>query len=165
MFLIGDKVFYGVHGVCVIQDIKELTFSGKQKKYYILYSYHDASVKLYHPVETKDSKITAITSKEAAEVILETFKNPPDVWYSRMNERTQHYQKVIDSKDHIQIAQMINTIMRKKYELENEDKTLPAQDSQILEQVTALFSEELAISFNLTAKQVMEKVEEIIQSN
>jgi len=165
MFSIGDKVFYGAHGVCIIDDIQELTFSGQRKNYYILHSYHDVSIKLYHPVEAKDSKLSPITTKEAAQVILETFKNPPDVWHSRMNERTQHYQKVIESKNHIQIAQMINTIIRKKLELEKEDKTLPSQDLQMLEQVTSLFSEELALSFNLTAKQVMDKVEKIILAN
>ncbi|PYF08301.1 CarD family transcriptional regulator [Ureibacillus chungkukjangi] len=165
MFSIGDKVFYGAHGVCIVQDIQKLTFSGKQKKYYILHSFHDVSIKLYHPVEAKDSKLSPITSKEAAEVILETFKNPPDDWPSRMNERTQHYQKVIESKNHVQIAQMINTILRKKFELEKEDKTLPNQDLLMLEQVTSLFSEELALSFNLTAKQVMKKIEEIILAN
>lgn len=165
MFSIGDKVFYGAHGVCIIHDIQELSFSGRSKNYYILHSHHDTSIKLYHPVEAKDSKLSAITSKEEAEVILKTFKNPPDVWHSRMNERTQHYQKVIESKNHIQIAQMINTILRKKFELEKEDKNLPTQDQQMLEQVTSLFSEELALSFNLTAKQVMEKVEKIIIAN
>ncbi|WP_168193796.1 CarD family transcriptional regulator [Lysinibacillus sp. SGAir0095] len=165
MFSIGDKVFYGAHGVCIIQDIQKLTFSGQQKKYYILHSFHDVSIKLYHPVEAKDSKLSPITSKEAAEVILEAFKNPPDVWHSRMNERTQHYQKVIESKDHIQIAQMMNTILRKKFELEKEDKTLPNQDLLMLQQITSLFSEELALSFNLTAKQVMDKVEKIILEN
>ncbi|MDN4491949.1 CarD family transcriptional regulator [Ureibacillus aquaedulcis] len=165
MFSIGDKVFYGAHGVCVVQDIQELTFSGQKKNYYLLHSYHDASIRLYHPVEAKDSKISPITTKEAAQTILETFKNPPDVWHSRMNERTQHYQKVIESKNHIQIAQMINTILRKKHELTKEDKKLPNHDLQMLEQVTTLFAEELALSFNLTAKQVMDKVEEIILAN
>lgn len=165
MFSIGDKVFYGAHGVCVVQDIQELTFSGQKKTYYILHSYHDASIRLYHPVEAKDSKLSPITTKEAAEIILETFKNPPDVWHSRMNERTQHYQKVIESKNHIKIAQMINTILRKKIELNKEDKNLPNQDLKILEQVISHFSEELALSFNLTAKQVMDKVEEIILAN
>jgi len=165
MFSIGDKVFYGAHGVCIIQDIQEITFSGQQKNYYILHSYHDASIKLYHPVDAKNSKISPITTKDAAQVIMETFKNPPDVWHSRMNERTQHYQKVIESKNHIEIAQMINTILRKKIELEKEDKTLPNQDLLMLEQVTSIFSEEMAISFNITAKQVMDKVEAIILAN
>ena len=165
MFSIGDKVFYGAHGVCIIQDIQELAFSGQQKQYYILHSYHDSSIKLYHPVEGKDSKLSPITSKEAAKGILETFKNPPDAWPDRMNERNQHYQKVVESKNHIQIAQMINTLLRKKFELEKEEKNLPPQDLQVLKQVTPLFSEELALSLNVTAEQLMEKVEEIILEN
>ncbi|MEK9197251.1 CarD family transcriptional regulator [Ureibacillus sp. 179-F W5.1 NHS] len=164
MFTIGDKVFYGAHGVCVIQDIQELSFSGQQKHYYVLHSYHDASIKLYHPVETEDSKLAPITSKKEAEGILEIFKNPPDVWQERMVDRSQHYQNILESKDHVQIAQMMNTILRKKNELEQDNKKLTNHDTQILKQVSPIFYEELAISLELSVEEVMKRVEETIQN-
>ncbi len=127
MFSIGDTVFYGSHGVCVIEDIEEQTFSGNTKSYYILRSFHDKTLKLFHPVDAAESKLTPIPSKEKGTLILDTFKNPPDEWNDRVNERGQNYQKILESNNHLLIAQMMNTILRKKQELELENKKLASK--------------------------------------
>ena len=63
------------------------------------------------------------------------------------------------------IAQMINTILRKKNELELEDKKLASQEMQILKQVTPLLHKELSVSLEITVEEVADKIEEIIRKN
>lgn len=165
MFSIGDTVFYGAHGVCVIEDIEDQTFSGNTKSYYILRSFHDKTLKLFHPVEAVESKLTPIPTKEKGTLILETFKNPPDEWNERVTERSQTYQRILDSENHLRIAQMMNTILRKKQVLEQENKKLANQDMQILKQVAPILYKELSVSLNITVEEVEEKIEEIIRTN
>lgn len=165
MFSIGDTVFYGAHGVCVIDDIEEQSFSGKTKSYYILRSYHDLTLKLFHPVDAVESKLTAIPSKDKANLILESFNNPPDEWTERVNERSQIYQRILESENHLRIAQMMNTILRKKRELELVNKKLANQDLQILKQVSPILYKELSVSLDIPVEEVEKKVEEIIKKN
>ena len=98
MFSIGETVFYGAHGVCIVEDIQEQTFSGKTKSYYILRSFHDKSLKLFHPVDTDESKLTPIASKEKAQMILDTFKSPPDDWNDRAIDRANNHHKYFRNK-------------------------------------------------------------------
>ncbi|WP_052124051.1 CarD family transcriptional regulator [Ureibacillus manganicus] len=165
MFSIGDTVFYGAHGVCIVEDIQEQTFSGNTKSYYILRSHHDKTLKLFHPVNSDDSKLTPIASKEKAELLLETFKNPSDEWNDRAIDRVNNYQKILETNNDFKIAQMLNTILRKKYELEQEGKKLASQDQQILKQVTPIFNKELSVSLKVTVEEVAEKIDELILKN
>ncbi len=165
MFSVGDKVFYNAHGVCVIEDIQEQTFWGRKKHYYILRSYHNTAIKLYYPVETVHSQLTPIASKKNAEMILETFKNPPDPWNERMQERHQNYHKILNTNNHIQITKMINTILRRQLELEQQEKKLPSGDRQFLNQVLPILYKELAVSLNVTVEEVNKIVEQLILDN
>lgn len=165
MFSIGDTVFYGSHGVCIVEDIQEQTFSGNTKTYYILRSFHDKTLKLFHPVNSDDSKLTPIASKEKAELILDTFKNSPDEWNDRAIERANNNQKVLETNNDFKIAQMLNTIMRKKSQLELEGKKLASQEQQILKQVTPIFQKELSISLEIPIEEVADRIEKLIQKN
>ncbi|SOC40679.1 CarD family transcriptional regulator [Ureibacillus acetophenoni] len=162
MFSIGDTVFYGAHGVCIVEDIQDQNFFGNTKAYYILRSFHDTTLKLFHPVKSEDSKLTPIASKEKAELLLDTFKNPPDEWNDRATERTNNYHKIIESNNHFMIAQMVNTILRKKNELDQEGKKLASQELQILKQVTPILHKELSVSLEITVEDVANRIEEII---
>lgn len=165
MFSKGDTVFYGSHGVCAIEDIQDQTFSGVKKSYYILRSYRDASLKLFHPVETENPKLTPIASKEKAKIILDTFKNAPSHWPERVNERSQYYEEILENENHIQIAQMMNTILRKQIELEREDKKLTTIDLQMVKNVSSILYEELAISLEVSIDEVKDKIDKIILEN
>lgn len=164
MFSIGDNVYYGAHGICEIEDIQEQSFTGEKKRYYLLRSHND-SLKLYHPVETEHSKLTPILAKETAEKVLEVFKQAVGQWHERMTERRKEYQGALESADHVQIAQMVNTLMRKKMELEAIDKKLPSQDVQMLTQVAPVFYEGLAMSLGMNAEQVREQIKQTIKDN
>lgn len=162
MYSVGDRVFYGVHGVCIVQDIQEQSFLGQKKDYYVLSSIQNDSLQLYYPVHAKDSKLSSIISKVQSEQLLNVFKNAPDTWHDRATERHQLYQKILLSNEHAKVAQMINTIIRKKFELEQQDKKLPSQDAQTLAHVLSIFCEELAIGLEISSHEVSDKIEDII---
>lgn len=114
MFTIGETVFYGAHGVCIIDDIQEQTFRGKTKQYYVLHSLHNPSLKLFYPVGKEQSKLMPVASQQKAESILSIFNNVPSEWIERPQERAQTYHRILESGNIGDIAQMLNTILRKK---------------------------------------------------
>ncbi|MNP09038.1 hypothetical protein D3C76_1011280 [compost metagenome] len=60
---------------------------------------------------------------------------------------------------------MTNTILRKKIELENENKKLPSHDAEILNHVSPILYKELAISLDISTQEVTKKIERIIKEN
>jgi len=163
MYTIGETVFYSVHGVCIIEDIQDQTFSGTTKQYYVLRSHHDPSLRLFYQVEAENSKLSPVASKQKAELVLDTFGNPPSEWMERPQERAFLYQKVMESGNTIDIAQMVNTILRKKVELEADQKKLYLQDAQLLRQVSPILMEELAVSLGKTTDEVQKEIERLIE--
>ena len=165
MFSIGDTVFYGANGVCSIEDITERTFGGEAQSYYTLRSHHNPSVTLYYPVNAVNTKLKEIMTEDKAKAVLQCFENSADPWNDKMTARNHSYQAIIKSQGHLEIAQMMNTLLRKKLELEAIDKKLPAQDTQILQNVSAILYEELATTLQTTATNISAKVDQIIQNN
>ena len=165
MFSIGDTVFYGANGVCSIEDITERTFGGEVQSYYTLRSHHNSSVTLYYPVNAANTKLKEIMTEDKAKAVLQCFEKSADPWNDKMTARNHSYQAIIKSQGHLEIAQMTNTLLRKKLELEAIDKKLPAQDTQILQNVSSILYEELATTLQTTATDISDKVDQIIQNN
>ena len=165
MYSIGEKVFYGVHGVCIIEDIQEQNFTGQNRPYYTLRSYQNESLSLYHPVECENSKLEPVISAETAREILEVFKKPASEWQERPTSRNYQYREAINSSDHFEIAQMVNTMLRKKFELVRAEKKMPSQDMQNLLKVSPILYEELALSLGTTADKIAKQIEELILQN
>ncbi len=165
MFSIGDTVFYSAQGICSIEEIKEQKFGKEAQLYYTLRSHHNPNLTLYHPVDTVDSKLKRLMTKEQAVLVLHCFKNVADSWDEKTNVRSHSYQATISSEDHLKIAQMANTLLRRRSELEEIDKKLPVQDAQVLQRVTTILYEELANALNTTAGDISDQIDKIIQKN
>lgn len=163
MFSIGDTVFYEEHGVCEIVDIKEQTFGGKTQNYYILESHQNDSLRLYHLVDSKHSKLAAIASKDIVTEILDTFKQPADEWSERAPERSKHYRAVIETNDPLQIAQMVNTILRKEIDLIAENKKLYSQEDQVLKRVFPNLCNEISFRLKISEKKVEKQIRQNIK--
>ena len=165
MFSIGDTVFYSAQGICSIEEIKEQNFGKETQLYYTLRSHHNPNLKLYHPVKTVDSKLKRLMTKEQAISVLHCFQSIADPWVDKTNGRSHAYQATINSEDHFKIAQMANTLLRRRTELETIDKKLPVQDAQVLQRVTSILYEELATALDTTASDISDQVDEIIEKN
>ena len=160
MYNIGDMVFYGGHGVCEIEEITEMTISNQTKKYYRLKSNVQPKLQLFHPVETNHPKISKMITEEQSTKILAVFEHAPSEWIQRSIERAKEHKKILDSKDHLAIAQMINTILRKQAELEEEGKKLYAQDQEIIRSVMEILCDEISISLNISKQEVFDRIDE-----
>lgn len=162
MFSIGDTVFYSAHGICSIEEMKEQDFGKEVQLYYTLRSHHNPNLTLYHPVDTVDSKLKKLMTKEQAVSVLHCFENIADPWDEKTNVRSHAYQATINSEDHLKIAQMANTLLRRRTELETIDKKLPVHDAQVLQRITTILYEELAKALDTTAGDISDQVDEII---
>lgn len=75
MFSVGDKVFYPMHGVGIIESIEEKEVLGTVNSYYVLL-FIDSNMSAMVPCSTAENiGIRYISSKEECEKIYEFLKN------------------------------------------------------------------------------------------
>lgn len=158
MYAIGDIAFYGINGLCKIVDIRDEAFKGEKQPYYILQSTLYPSMTLYYPVNVENSKLQKVISPALANEILDVFKNEASEWPERNAVRNQKYKAVIGSDNHLEIAQFLNTILRKQKELIALGKKLSAQDAQMAQQISTNLYDELSISLKIPKDQISKKI-------
>ena len=163
MYNVGEMVFYGGHGVCEIEEITTMTVSKEEKQYYRLKSHAQPALSLFHPVVTDNPKITKMLSKDEAKKLLKVFEQDASEWIERSPDRSKKYKQIMQGKDHEEIAQMMNTILRKKKELEQIDKKLYAQDLELIRTVYSILTDEISIALNMSKEDVIAQIEQNMQ--
>lgn len=162
MYQIGDVTFYNSYGICKISGIEEREFNGLTQPYYILHSTHYPTLTLYHPVHSENSKLKKVLTEEEALNLLDCFSEPASEWEDRANTRAQKFKNILNSNDHHQTAQVMNTLYRKKIDLEAQNKKLSPQDLQILQRIAPILYEELSISLDLSKEKIMKKIDALV---
>lgn len=163
MYKIGDLTFYKSHGICRVDGIMEQNFSGQPMLYYVLQSKIRPGVTLYHPVESKNSQLEKLLSHEEALEIMECFTNEPSEWNNRNTNRQRNYAEILASNDHLEAAQLMNTLLRKDLELQKEDKKITSQDSQILQQITTIILDILEIALKKPKADIEKEIHQKVQ--
>ena len=79
MFQKGEYVVSGNKGVCVVDDITTLDISGvdREREYYILKPIYMAGSTVYVPVDTADTSMRRVLSKEEADKLIHDIPGIP----------------------------------------------------------------------------------------
>ncbi|SOC03064.1 CarD family transcriptional regulator [Ureibacillus xyleni] len=163
MFKIGDTIIYSSHGLCQIDDITEKTFSGVTKTYYVLHPVDNIQLQINAPIDNKTISMLEVMTKEQANEIFTLFTLPGIEWIEKNNQRTQIYSSIIKKGNRKEISKIINTLMTKKYELEQEGKKFPEYDRKLLLSTQKVLFADLALSLETTPEIIEEKVEKLLQ--
>lgn len=158
MFNVGDLIIYSTHGVCHIDNISEKTFSGVTKTYYELHPLNNVKLKISAPVGNKSISMLEIMNKDEAEDILQLFEKPGIEWIEKNHQRTQEYSQIVELGNRKEAAKVINTLMRKKQELERNGKKFPEYDRKLLLSLESTLFSELAIALEATIEDIYNHV-------
>ncbi|MCM3387521.1 CarD family transcriptional regulator [Ureibacillus chungkukjangi] len=160
MYNIGDTIIYSSHGLCQIDGISEKTFSGVTKTYYVLHPLNNEKLEISTPVDNKT--ISTLMAKEEAEEILNLFTQPGVEWIDKGNQRTQGYSLIAKKGDRKELAKVINTLLVKKNELENNDKKFPEQDRKLLISMQSILFSELALALDTTTEDISGRIQHLL---
>lgn len=165
MFNIGDLLIYSTHGICKVNDIEEKTIAGVTRNYYVLQPVeNDHNLTISAPVDNK-KMLHELVDKEEAFAILESFKEPGVEWKDNANVRFNSYNKLVNSGERQDIADVVNTLMRKENEYAAIERQLYQRDEKLLIDTQNILFRELAISLDTTFEKINQTVEEAIQAN
>ncbi|MCJ8008667.1 CarD family transcriptional regulator [Lederbergia wuyishanensis] len=159
MYIIGDLVIYSTHGICKIDDICEKTISGENRKYYVMHpieNNHQLTISI--PINNEKVFMHDLINKEEAIEVLQSFKSPGTIWEEQANQRHKLFSDIVKTGNRKEIARMINTLIRKKIEVERNGHKLYEQDRKLLTNTTSILFKEMAISLNKNVDEIKELV-------
>lgn len=163
MYKIGDLTFYKSHGICQIDGIIEQNFTGEPMLYYVMQSKIRPGVTLYHPVESKNSQLEKILSYDEAVQIMDCFSNEPSEWNDRSTNRQRNHAEILSANNHLEAAQLMNTLLRKDLELQKDEKKITSQDSQILQQLSTIILDVLEIALKKPKEDIEKEIYKRVQ--
>lgn len=159
MFEVGDLIVYSGHGICKVDSISDRTIAGNTKKYYVLHPIDNSSkLTINTPVDNDESVISKLMSKQEAEKILESFKQDGVEWIDRPQLRSKEYNEAINTGDKEKVASVLNTLLRKKHQIELEEKKFYAQDQKLLDSIETILYKEMAIALDTSSGSIQKMV-------
>ncbi len=112
MYQIGEKVLYGVHGVCCVVDREQRAIDRKKIVYLVLEPLGQPGSRYMVPVENKVamSKLSPMLSREELDALLDGDALVPGGWIADENQRKQYYRELISSGNRIALMQMCHAL-------------------------------------------------------
>lgn len=158
MLKIGDRVVYGANGVMKIVDIREESVGDVSRSYYVLSSVSSRSDSLTF-VPTDNEKLVAsmrpMLTREAAEEMLSHLSDLPEIeWIQSNRARVEHFKRIMESGDRLQMFAMIAAIDENGKRREAEGKKNFLTDETARQKAEKLLYSELSMVFNIPIEEV-----------
>ena len=103
MHKIGDRIMYGASGVMTIVDIREESFGGACRSYYVL-AHPSAKTESQIFVPTDSERLVSmmrplLTKEEIFELFSSSATLPEVQWIEANRARQEHFKKILESGD------------------------------------------------------------------
>lgn len=114
MYQTGDKVVYGMHGVCVVADQEIREVDNRQVVYLVLEPLGQAGSRYMVPTHNAAAmrKLSPMLDRDTLESLLESDFVREDAWIPDENQRKQCYRELITSGNRHKLFQMVNSLYR-----------------------------------------------------
>ena len=166
MYKIGDRVVYGIHGVCVIKDEEQRKVDRKQVTYLVLEPLGQEGSQFLVPShnEAAMAKLSPLMTKEELEALLNAPEGKEDGWICDENRRKQLYRDLIGSGNRMKLVQMVRTLYRHKKDLAAKGRRVHLCDENFLRDAERLLINEAAIVLETDQDQAKAYIRETLSA-
>ena len=157
MYQIGDKVIYGMHGVCVVADMEQRTMDGKQVVYLVLEPAGQSGSRFLVPTHNAAAmgKVRPVLSREALEELLSSDLVKEDAWILDEGQRKQLYRELISGCNRQRLAQMVCSLYRYRTAQTAAGKKLHMCDENFLRDAEKILSGEIASTLEIPSGEAL----------
>ena len=167
-FVKGSRVVYGTNGICLVEDIRPVSFDydSKEKMYYILKPLSSPSSTIFVPLENKalGSRLREIMTREEIDSLILDMGDKEIKWDKDRRVRNEIFHKILSGGVREELLLMIRCINDKKQELTSEGKHLPATDSNTLKTAERLVEEEFSYVLDIIPENVGAYIRGVLDS-
>ena len=165
-FDIGEYVSYGINGMCNIEDIRPMQLSQSVEKmmYYILRPESNPKSTIFVPVNNQKlvSKMRELMTKDEINAMLVRMKDRTLEWEKDVCFRTESFHEILSNGVNQDLILMIRCLHRKRQELVQLGKKLPARDSNTLKTAERLVEEEFAHVLHIKCEEVSDYIRDVL---
>ena len=165
-FDIGEYVSYGINGMCNIEDIRPMQLSQSVEKmmYYILRPESNPKSTIFVPVNNQKlvSKMRELMTKDETNAMLVRMKDRTLEWEKDVRFRTESFHEILSNGVNQDLILMIRCLHRKRQELVQLGKKLPARDSNALKTAERLVEEEFAHVLHIKCEEVSDYIRDVL---
>ena len=165
-FDIGEYVSYGINGMCNIEDIRPMQLSQSVEKmmYYILRPESNPKSTIFVPVNNQKlvSKMRELMTKDEINAMLVRMKDRTLEWEKHVRFRTESFHEILSNGVNQDLILMIRCLHRKRQELVQLGKKLPARDSNTLKTAERLVEEEFAHVLHIKCEEVSDYIRDVL---
>ena len=158
-----DHVVYASNGICLIEDIKKMSFvrGEPEKIYYILKPLNDKSSTIYIPEdnETLLEKIRHILTKGEIEALITDVRKTDIEWIEDRKLRSADYRELLSRPHPATLLPLIKGISKKSAELSEIGKKLAVTDKSAFESSLRYISEEIAFALGIGINEASQYIE------
>lgn len=162
----GQYMSYGTNGICLLEDITEMSFARGMEKnlYYILKPAAANASTIFVPVDNDalTAKMRPLMTKEEIDSLLLGMKNKAIPWEKDRQYRTENFHEILVKGVTEELLLMISCIYMKKRELLEQGKKLPATDSNTLKSAERLVEEEFSFVLGIEQESVSKYIRNVL---
>lgn len=155
MYQVGQKIVYGIHGVCCIVDLEEKKIDRKTICYFVLEPIDQPGSRYYVPSENQAAlaKIRPLSTKEELDALL-TAPLAENVWIVDENRRKQHYRELVSSVNLKAMIDMIRCLLIHRRQQMEQGRKFHQCDENFLRDTQKILSTEIAMVMEIPDDQV-----------
>ena len=158
MYSIGEKVVYGMTGVCEIIDIRPLNgMKGAQKNrlYYVLKPLYQNGT-IYAPADSDKVYLRPVMEREEAQRLIKLIPSIKAEAYNNSNLQllAEHYKQMLNTHDSETLIELTMSIYAKKQYAEQQNRKFGQVDEAFMKQAEELLFGELAIALGMDKADV-----------
>lgn len=163
MYQSGDRVIYGMHGVCTVVDLEKRVVDKKQVIYLVLEPVGQTGSKYMVPTHNTAAmnKVRVMLEREQLEQLLQSQAVHTDTWIQDESQRKHYYRELITSCDRQRLLQMVYSLYCYRTRQSAAGKKLHLCDENFLRDAEKLLCSEISITLNMApadAKQYLRKM-------
>lgn len=154
----GDYVRYSCSGVCLVEDIRQDSPTGKgaSKEFYILKPISNPGSTIFVPTNSDAlvAKMARLPSQSELEQLILSLKEEDLPWITDRKLRAATFQAMVKTCDLGELLQLARCIHRQQQILLARGKKLSSSDESVLHRAEGLIQNELSFILQITGDQV-----------
>ena len=162
VYLLGDRVLYGIHGICEVRELETKTVDRKKVEYYVLVPLEQPAARFYVPTQNQAavSKLRKLMTAEELKSLLETESVREDEWIQDENKRKLYYRSLINSGDRSALLRMIRTLHNHKQRQAAAGRKFHLCDENFLRDAEKLLTAEFSMVLGIAPSEVADYIRE-----
>lgn len=155
MYQVGQRVVYGIHGVCDIKEIEIKTVDRQKIPYFVLEPLEQPGARYYIPTEKPAAlaKLSPLLTRQELEDLISDCDPNGNSWIADENQRKLRYRELIGSGDRRGMVVMVHTLHQHKKKQAEQGRKFHLCDENFLRDAEKLLCSEFSLVLDMSREE------------